>query len=54
MEMSSNLMRLRSLSQQVVFEEYALAVLEQGSLVGGGLYQLRGLLAEMEQSEPEI
>ena len=52
METSSNLMRLRSLSQQVMFEEYALAGLEQGSLVDGGLYQQRELLAVMEQSEP--
>jgi hypothetical protein len=36
-----------------VFEEYALAGLEQGSLIGGGLYQQRELLAVMEQSEPE-
>jgi hypothetical protein len=46
-------MRLISLSQPVVFEEYALAGLEQGSLVSDGLYQQRGLLAVMGRSEPE-
>jgi hypothetical protein len=53
MEMSSSLVQLISLRQRVVSEGYALAGLEQGSLVGGGLYWQRGLLAVMGCSEPE-
>jgi hypothetical protein len=53
MEMSSSLVRSKSLSRRVASEVYALAGLEQGPLVGGGLYQQRGLSVVMGRSEPE-